>query len=115
MNLGIVGSRTFNDYEKFLDAVNLLGEATNIDKIVSGGAKGADSLAERYADYWMIPKEIFKPDWKKYGKAAGFLRNTDIVANSDVILAFWDGKSRGTKDTIDKAARMKRPTLIIYV
>lgn len=116
MKLGIIGSRTFTDYDLFLSVVSRLVEGwSRIDEIVSGGANGADSLASRYAGYFGIKMTVIKPDWKTHGRAAGFLRNTQIVEQSDMIVAFWDGKSAGTKDSIDKAKVLKRPTLIVYV
>ena len=82
-------------------------------EVVSGGAKGADSLGERFAKIWRCPVTIFKPDWS-IGKWAGFIRNQQIVDACDMVLAFWDGNSRGTKDTIHKAKIAKKPTFIIY-
>jgi len=114
MKLAIVGSRTFNDYDLFEYWIGYF-DGDLIEELVSGGAKGADSLAEKYAKlYWGCPIRIFQPDWNKFGKQAGFIRNQQIVDNCDVVLAFWDGKSRGTKDTIDKARKAKKPTLIVY-
>ena len=113
MKLAIVGGRNFNNYDLFLEIVQgYLRDS--IDEIISGGAKGADSLAERFADYWGFPQPIFKPEWNKYGKSAGFIRNQLIVDNCDMVLAFWDGESRGTADTIEKAKKAKRPTFIVY-
>jgi len=54
------------------------------------------------------------PDWDKYRKSAGFIRNQQIIDACTFVLAFWDGKSKGTKDTIDKARKAKKPTFIIY-
>ena len=69
-------------------------------KFVSGGAKGADSFGEEYAAAHDVKVTVFKPDWKKYGKAAGPIRNKDMLdyASEDnpVVIAFWDGKSKGT-------------------
>lgn len=113
MRFGIVGSRSFIDYDIFLKWV--LKFHKDIKSIVSGGAVGADSLAERYAKYWSIPIKVIRPKWEKHGRGAGFIRNTEIVQNSDMIIAFWDGQSSGTKNTIDKARNMKCPTLIVYV
>lgn len=100
MIVGIVGSRGFTD-EAFMeqmveDAVGI----ENIDCIVSGGAKGADSLGERLAIKHNIPTIIYKPNWLKYGKSAGMIRNKEIVEASDVVIAFWDGESKGTMNTI---------------
>ena len=98
--LGIVGSRTFNDYALFERAIDktLLRLSDKHDQIafVSGGAKGADSFARRYAKEHKIKIIEFLPDWNKHGKAAGFIRNQEIIDKSDLLVAFWDGKSRGT-------------------
>lgn len=112
MKVAVIGSRTFSDYkslEKVLDSF------PNIDLIVSGGAKGADTLAERYAYYHNIKKLIFKPEWDKYGKSAGFKRNKDIVNASDIVIAFWDLQSRGTKSSIDYAKSKNKKVLIIKI
>lgn len=116
MKLAIVGSRNFNDYDKFLDGIFLLiaGSSGMWDKIISGGAKGADLLAKRYADYYGVDYVEFPADWDKFGKSAGFRRNQQIVDACDMVLAFWDGKSRGTADTIVKARIAKKPTFIVY-
>ena len=121
MRLAIVGGRDFNDKELMAKRLALFmraysnGEmsAPSIE-IVSGGAKGADTLGVSFACVWNVPIKIFKPDWNKYGKSAGFRRNQTIVDNCDMVLAFWDGMSRGTSDTIEKAKRAKKPTFIIY-
>jgi len=113
MVLGIVGSRTFADRVKFDYYLSLI--QAPFDGIVSGGAAGADRLAEMFARDYKIPIQVFNPDWKKHGKEAGFKRNWDIVKNCDVLVAFWNGSSRGTHDSIHKAQKLKKPTLIIYV
>lgn len=98
MKVGIVGSRNFNDYKLLVET---LREVPKIDMIISGGAVGADTLGEMYAKHNDIPTLIFRPEWDKYGKSAGFIRNHDIVKNSDIVFAFWDGKSKGTQSSID--------------
>ena len=102
MKVGIVGSRGFTDYKKVCDE---LVQIENIDVIVSGGARGADSLGDKWAKDNNIETLIFKPDWKKYGKRAGYIRNEDIIKNSDYVIAFWDGMSKGTKSSIDLCQR----------
>jgi len=72
-------------------------------EVISGGAPGADSLGERFAAEHGLPVTIFHADWERYGKAAGIIRNTDIIDAADIVFAFWDGKSPGTKDSIKKA------------
>ncbi|MBV5326156.1 MAG: DUF2493 domain-containing protein [Chlorobium sp.] len=74
-------------------------------KIVSGGAKGADTLAENYAREYQIDTLIFKPDYKKYGRVAPIIRNATIIDNANIVVAFWNGKSKGTKNAIDNAKR----------
>jgi predicted Rossmann fold nucleotide-binding protein DprA/Smf involved in DNA uptake len=98
--IGIVGSRTFNDY---LFMKQILDRFFPCNKIISGGAKGADSLAAKYAKESNIELKEFLPDWNRYGKSAGFKRNKQIVDASDIIVAFWDGESRGTANTISLA------------
>jgi hypothetical protein len=109
MKVAIIGSRNFNDYEFLRTACILFPD---IDLIISGGARGADSLAERYAKEANIPTLIFKPDWS-IGKQAGYLRNIKIIEAADIVLAFWDGVSKGTKHSIDLAEKYKRQ-LFIY-
>lgn len=116
MNLAIVGSRGFDDYKLFCSRITaLIKKKGQIEKIISGGAKGADSLAERYAQEHNIPTEIYLPDWDKHGRGAGFIRNTSIINACDVLIAFWDGESKGTRDSISKAVEsMKQVYVEMY-
>ncbi len=113
MKLAIVGSRSFTDWEELFITIHELVRIVEIELIVSGGAKGADKLAERFADFFDIPKKVIKPEWKLYGRKAGFLRNQDIVDAADKVIAFWDGKSKGTKSTIDIAKSQDKLLKII--
>ena len=108
MIAAIIGSRSFTDYallERTLDQYQ-------IDSIVSGGAVGADSLAERYASERNITIRVIKPDWS-IGRHAGMLRNTEIVESSDIVFAFWDGQSKGTLDSIKKAGKMNKQCILV--
>lgn len=108
--VAVVGGRDFQDYallKKTLDGI------VNIDKIVSGGAKGADSLARRYAEENDIIMIEFLPDWDKYGKAAGPIRNKEIIERSNYVVAFWNGKSRGTYSSIRLATKHQRKLMIV--
>jgi hypothetical protein len=109
MKVAVIGSRSFNDYEKLKDTLSKI----NLSLIVSGGANGADKLGEQYANENNIPTKIFLPDWEKHGRAAGFLRNTDIINEAELVVAFWDQTSRGTKDSIDKAEKQGKKVMII--
>lgn len=109
MKLAVIGSRSFNDYKALSEC---LSRFTDITAIVSGGAKGADSLAERYAFDNGIETIIFIPDWKRHGRGAGMIRNKAIVSAADVIVAFWDGTSKGTKNSIELAKKAGKRVIV---
>lgn len=111
MILAIIGSRDFKDYEK-LSSI-LTPHKDKIKKVVSGGARGADKLGEVWAIENNIETEIFIPDWNKYGKKAGFIRNEDIIKNSTHVIAFWDGESRGTKHSMGLATKLSRKLKVV--
>lgn len=85
------------------------------DMIVSGGARGADTLAREYARANNIPVLEFLPKYEAYGRRAPILRNIQIVDNCDFLLAFWNGTSRGTKFTVDYAIRKGVPYKIVRI
>ncbi|KMQ50663.1 Uncharacterized protein CHISP_2346 [Chitinispirillum alkaliphilum] len=93
--IAVIGSRGF-DYSLLKETL----DKEEIVKIVSGGAKGADSLAAQYARENNIELQEFLPDYKKHGRGAPLVRNKLIVDASNMVIAFWDGKSRGTKFTM---------------
>lgn len=108
MRVAIVGSRDLSvDIEKYIPE--------NTTEIVSGGARGIDTLAERWADQNDIPKLILKPNYDKYGRSAPIRRNEAIVQISDLVVAVWNGKSRGTKFTIDYAKKCGIPVEIFLI
>jgi hypothetical protein len=100
MKLAIIGSRNIKDVniDKYVDFVP--------ECVISGGAMGVDSIAEKWAKDKGIRTLIFLPDYKRFGRGAPLKRNVTIVENADIVVAFWDGKSRGTKYTIDMAHTM---------
>ena len=102
VKLAIVGSRTFNDYATFNYVMNKICRENDyhVKLVISGGAAGADSYGEQFARLRNIPVKILRPDWNREGKKAGFLRNVDIIKACSVCVAFWDGKSHGTKHDI---------------
>ena len=109
-----MGGRDFSDYtllkESLLAYISIYGVP---DNIVSGGAKGADTLAAQFATEMGIPLLVFKPDYQKYGRGATLIRNTQIIENAEVVFAFWDGESKGTKDSITKAKKLQKELYII--
>ena len=76
-------------------------------EIVCGKARGADSLGEQYAKERGIPVRYFPADWRTLGQSAGYQRNTQMAQYADALVAFWDGRSKGTKHMIDTAQRFK--------
>lgn len=111
MKIAIVGSRTFDDYNKLVNELTPLKE--QITEVISGGAKGADTLAEKWAKDNNIKSTVYHADWDRWGKSAGFRRNIDIVNTSDLVVAFHDGISKGTAHTI-KIARDLGKTVKVY-
>ena len=105
----IAGSRSFNDYALLREhCLSVLQEKMKTHRvvIVSGHARGADALGERFARELNLPLELHPAKWQLLGKAAGMVRNADMAKCSDALIAFWDGKSRGTAHMI-KFARHK--------
>lgn len=100
----IAGGRDFSDYDLLEQTLRELYEGQN-DKfeIVSGTARGADQLGERFARRAGFEIKSFPADWNKYGKSAGYRRNAEMADYADVLVAFWDQKSRGTMHMIDLA------------
>lgn len=105
MKLAVVGSRSFDDYEylkKMLDY-------HPCTQIISGGARGADRLAKRYATERGLPIKEFLPNWDTYGKSAGYIRNEQIVEACDELVAFWNSISHGTKHSLKLAQDSGKP------
>lgn len=103
MKLLIAGSRTFDDYPYLKWVIDPLIIEHKITEIISGGAKGADKLAEKYAKDHNLNMTVVPADWNTYGKSAGYRRNKQMVDMTNFTVVFWDGKSRGTEHTINLA------------
>lgn len=115
MKLAVVVSRNFDNYQLLeRELYTLCYIAYNIEYLISGSTEGVDLLAEKFSNEHTMPIKVFKPDWDKYGKSAEFKRNQQIVDACDMVLVFWDGKSKRTQDVINKAKKAKKPTFIIY-
>lgn len=123
MKLAIIGSRTFNDYDILDRAIKqhygafkqyLTRWEYDFDEIVSGGATGADSLGAQWGRNNGIKVTEFLPDWDKWGKRAGFIRNEQIIQAADKVLCFWDGQSKGSGNSLAIAKRLKKETVIVY-
>lgn len=102
----IAGGRDFNDYEQLkrkCDDLLYQRKITNRIVVVSGAAQGADRLGERYARERGYAIDSHPADWNTHGKSAGFIRNSEMANSANALIAFWDGKSHGTKQMIDTA------------
>lgn len=100
----IAGSRGFSNYKLLREQCNkFLREKRKTSNIivVSGHARGADTLGEKYAQDEGFTLEIYPAQWKKFGKRAGYRRNEQMAEVADALIAFWDGSSKGTKHMID--------------
>jgi len=118
IKITIGGCRGYNDYVAFKDHVDkcislLKGEHSLA--ILSGHCSGTDMMAERYANENGLALEIYQAQWKKYGRAAGPIRNKQMVEASDCVIAFWDQSSKGTKSLIAYANKLGKPTYIKYI
>jgi hypothetical protein len=111
MKVIIAGGRDFDNYnllqEKCDELIN-----SNLTEIVSGRAKGADTLGERYAKEQGFDTKLFPADWKTHGRKAGFIRNKQMADYGEMLIAFWDGKSSGTKNMIENANKLG---LIVHI
>ena len=114
MKIVIAGSRNFNNYDFLENKINELIKNKQIDitEIVSGKAKGTDFLGEKYASLNNISIKEFPANWNLYGKKAGFLRNQEMGNYADVLIAFWDGNSKGTKHMIDYMKSLKKQIFV---
>ena len=109
MKVAVIGSRNLTNVEisKYIPE--------NTEEIISGGARGIDTLAEAWADKNGISKIIIKPEYEKFKRGAPLKRNEKIVELADIIIALWDGKSRGTKFTIDYAKKLKKEVKVYII
>gem|GEM_PF-413530 len=132
VRLAVVGSRTFNDYSLMREVLGRF----EIAEVISGGARGADALAldsagtalrhgsqsdpraslgppcQGYAHKRGLSVRVFPADWDRHGRSAGFLRNRRIVAAADEVVAFWDGRSKGTRHAVELARTSGK---VVYV
>lgn len=111
MKIAIVGSRTFKRPDLVADYISKLPKDTII---ISGAAHGPDAWAAYVAEVYELPEPmIFWPNWKIHGIKAGFIRNHSIVENCDKLVAFYDGKSRGTKHSMELARKYNKNLEVI--
>lgn len=114
MKIAIIGSREcgkINFEQELKNRLLIFGN----DTIISGGARGIDTLAAQYARKHGMKLLEFRPDYATFGRGATFVRNRLIVDMADVVLAFWNGTSKGTKYTIEYAKKKYVPVIIIRI
>ena len=109
MKIAIIGSRNIfiDDLENYIPK--------NVTEIVSCGAKGIDTLAKEYAVKNNIVLTEFVPEYAKFGRVAPLIRNIQIIEYADEVLAFWDGKSKGTKHVIDSCKKLSKKVTVIII
>lgn len=114
MKVAIVGSRKLSDIDA---AYNIITEniPKNCSEIVSGGADGIDKLAERYAAENHLNITVFLPEYSRYGRAAALIRNTQIIKYADIVYAFWDYHSNGTRSVIAKCHELEKPIFLFHL
>ncbi len=107
MKIAVIGSRNLivKDLGRYLPE--------NVTEIVSGGARGIDACAREYAKAHGIKLTEFLPEYEKYGRSAPLKRNLQIIDYADLVLAFWDGHSRGTKFVIDNCKKKNKKVTVI--
>lgn len=109
MKIAIVGSR---DYPRLEEVRQFVREQERTTVIVSGGARGVDTAAVDEARRLRMSYEIYPPDWNRYGRRAGLVRNEEIICAADEVVAFWDGKSSGTAHAMQLARDANKPLTV---
>ena len=109
MKILIAGSRSIKEF----DLQKYIPEG--VDLVIAGGAEGIDTVAENYADKKRISKLILRPKYELYGRAAPLKRNEEMIDISDFVLVIWDGKSKGSKYTIEQAKKKSKELLVIDI
>ena len=114
MKVIIAGSRNFNNYNFLKTKCNFFLKNLNQIDIINGMANGADKLGLQYALENNLPVTEFPANWKKFGKRAAYIRNRQMAVYADALIAFWDGKSRGTKMMIELAEQYNLKIRVVY-
>ena len=113
MKVVIAGSRDITDYNILIKAIKEC--PFQITEVISGRARGVDTLGEKYAEDYGLKLHLFPADWKKYRNAAGPIRNAQMADFADAVLCVWDGVSSGTKDMMNQAKKRGLPLYVFKV
>ena len=114
MQIIIAGSREFRSYPTLVRVCHHYLQNIPNPVIVCGHARGTDQLALRYAKKYNLPINSFYPNWAKYGKAAGYIRNQQMARHGQALLVFWNGTSPGTKSMVQLAKKQQLPIRVFY-
>jgi hypothetical protein len=113
MHIIVAGSRSFNDYQLLKARLDFFTQNQSEIVVISGCAKGADELGERWAAEKGHRVERFPANWSVHGKRAGFVRNVVMADHADAVVVFWDGESRGTKHMLELARKRGLPLRVV--
>jgi len=114
MKLLVAGSRSIVDSTSINEKLEDYNKSNGpITEIVSGGARGPDRIAASWGHSKNIPVTVFYPNWNLLGKCAGMVRNKEMAEYADVAICFWDGKSNGTRNTIEEMRKCRKPIEVI--
>lgn len=115
MRIIIAGSRNYTNYEEAKTKIQFILSQYQSETpfvFLSGNCNGADRLGERFAKENGYPLELYPAEWKRYGAAAGPIRNKKMVDLCDAVICFWDGKSKGTAGLIQYAKKANKHIFI---
>ena len=109
MKVAIIGSRSISEF----DRGSVLPADTT--EIITGGAQGMDAIAQAYASSAGVPCTVIRPDYRRYGKGAPLRRNEEIIRMADLVIAVWDGASRGTAHVIRRCGELKKLCIVHHI
>jgi predicted Rossmann fold nucleotide-binding protein DprA/Smf involved in DNA uptake len=115
MKVIIAGSRDIKDAKKIFKVLDKYRKEVGDFMVISGLAKGPDSIGRQWAIEKKLPHKDFCAKWDKYGRAAGPIRNKEMAKFADRLIVFWDGKSKGSKNMIDIMKKLKKEVKVIKV
>lgn len=110
MKVIIAGGRDFSPTTDQIDKALAFAKGVTVTEVVCGMATGVDTAGLKWAQKNKIKVAEYPADWNKHGKAAGPIRNEQMAKYGDVLVAFWDGKSKGTKNMIENMQKLHKPT-----
>jgi hypothetical protein len=113
MKVVICGSRDLQNYQLVEEAVTRSG--FEISTVLSGSSRGVDRLGIAFARNHHHPVQVFMPEWERFGKRAGMVRNREMAQTAEAVIAIWDGQSRGTRNIIELASNRHLPCFVLLV